>query len=108
MNIELEKVMQPDEMQRIGVANMTAEQKQALVDWGLRMYSLGQHVVADIEDIKYDGRLIVLNDGTRWEVDAVDSGTAEMWSPLDKVVVIDDEMYRLDDAEKVEVQQEDY
>ena len=72
----------------------------------MRMFSLGQHVVADIEDIKYDGRLVILDDGTRWEVDALDAVTADMWSPMDKVVVIDDEMFKLDEFEKVAVQQD--
>lgn len=72
------------------------------------MYSLGQHIVADIDDIKYDGRVIVLSDGSRWEVDAGDAFTASMWSPiLDKVIVIDNEMFKLDDSEKVCVERED-
>jgi len=73
MSIELEKLMCPDEMQRLGVGSMTEEQRKALADWGMRMFTLGQYVVADIEDIKYDGRLIILDDGTRWEVDDVES-----------------------------------
>jgi len=106
MPVELEKLMRPEEMQPLGVESMTGEQRQALLDWGMRMFTLGQYVVADIEDIKYDGRLIILDDGTRWEVDAIDASTAEMWSTMDKVVVIDDEMFKLDDTEKVGVQQE--
>ena len=98
--------MQPEEMQRLGVGSMTDEQRQVLADWGMRMFRLGQHVVADIDNIKYDGRLIILDDGTRWEVDAIDASTAELWGPMDKVVVIDDEMFKLDDLEKVSVQQE--
>ena len=85
---------------------MTEEQRLVLSDWGMRMFTLGQYVVADIDDIKYDGRLVILDDGTRWEVDAIDSSTAEMWSPMDKVVVIDDEMFKLADMEKVAVQQD--
>lgn len=107
MAVELEQVMRPEEMQRLGTESMTEAQRQTLTEWGLRMFALGQHIVADIEDIKYDGRLIILGDGTRWEVDATDAATAEMWSTLDKVVVIDDEMYKLDEMEKVAVQQEE-
>jgi len=70
------------------------------------MYQLGQHVVADIEEVKYDGRLIILDDGSRWEVESFDSSTADMWGAMDKVVVIDDEMYKLEDLEKVSVTQE--
>lgn len=106
MQLELEKLMSPEEAQRIGIESMTTEQRQALAEWGMRMFNLGQHIVADIQDIKYDGRLIILDDGTRWEVDAIDASTAELWSPFDKVVVIDDEMFKLDDLEKVSVQQD--
>lgn len=108
MTIELEKLMSPDEIQDIGLASMSETQRQALGAWGLRMYSLGKHVVADILEIKYDGRLIILDDDTRWEVRAIDSTTADLWMPSDKVVVIDDEMYKLDDMEKVGVQEEIY
>ena len=106
MLYDITKMMTPDEILDIGVELMTDDQRQALAEWGLRMYRVGQHIVADIEDIKYDGRLIVLDDGTRWEVDAVDAITADMWLTSDKVVVIDSEMFKLDELEKVSVQQE--
>lgn len=107
MSVELEKLMSPDEAQRIGIANMSEDLRKALHDWGIKMYQLGQHVVADIRDVKYDGRLIILDDGTRWEVDDTDSATAEDWSSGDKVVIIDNAMYKLDDMEKVDVEEED-
>jgi hypothetical protein len=106
MSIELEKLMRPEEMELLGVGSMTEEQRQTISNFGMRMYTLGQHIVADIEDIKYGGKLIVLDDGSRWEVDEIDASTAEMWGPFDKVVVIDNEMFKLDDLEKVAVEQE--
>jgi len=106
MTIALEKIMKPEEIERLGVEFMSEEQRQILLNWGMRMFSLGQHIVANIEDIKYDGRLIILDDGTRWEVDSVDAYIANMWSPMDKVVIIDDEMFKLDETEKVSVQEE--
>ena len=106
MPMKLENLMQPDEMQRLNVASMSEEEQQTLFNYGMRMYSLGQHIVADIQDVKYGGKLIVLDDGTRWEVEAIDSTTAELWSSFDKVVVIDDEMYKLDDTEKIGVQKD--
>ncbi len=107
MFIDIEKIMQPDEVRRIGVHVMTEEQQQALANWGMRMFALGQHVVANIDNIKYNGRLIILDDGTRWEVDELDASTSEMWDTLDRVVVIDNEMFKLDDLEKVSVQQDE-
>lgn len=106
MTSDLEKLMTPEEMRRARIDTMTEEQCRALVQWGMRMYSVGQHIVAEIEEIKYDGRLIKLDDGTRWEVDEFDADTAEMWSPFDKVVIIDGEMYKLDDTEKVTVDED--
>jgi hypothetical protein len=104
--MKLDQLMSEDEMLETGAAGLTEKQKEALTNSALRMYQLGQHVVANIDEIKYDGRLVILDDGSRWEVDSFDSGTAEMWGFLDKVVVIDDEMYKLDDLEKVSVTQE--
>jgi hypothetical protein len=106
MTHELEKLIRPEEKERMGIDSLTEKQQKALAEWGLRMFSLGQHIVADIQDIKYDGRLIILDDGTRWEVDSVDTMTAELWSAFDKVVVIDDEMFKLDDLQKVSVEEE--
>jgi hypothetical protein len=107
MSISLEKLMSPQEMQCLRIESMSEEQRQILVEWGTRMFSLGQrqNIVADIQEIKYDGRLIILDDGTRWDVESMDDMTADMWSAFDKVVIIDDEMYKLDDTEKVGVQQ---
>jgi hypothetical protein len=106
MAMTLEQLMSSEELQATGSILLTAEQQEALVYWGMRMYQLGQHVVADIEEVKYDGRLIILDDGSRWEVESFDSSTADMWGAMDKVVVIDDEMYKLEDLEKVSVTQE--
>jgi hypothetical protein len=103
--MELEKLMQPDEAREIGIASMTDRQRETLLRWGMRMYSLGQHVVGDIDEIKFDGRLIILEDGSRWEVDSIDVDTADTWSMCDKVVVIDGEMFRIEDAEKITVQE---
>jgi hypothetical protein len=106
MSIDLDRLLLNDEADRIGVASLSPAQREALAQWGMRMYGLGQHTVADIEEVKYDGRLIILDDGTRWEVNSTDSSTAEMWSVGDKVVVINDEMYKLDEFEMVNVEQE--
>lgn len=51
-------------------------------------------------------RFIVLDNGSRWEVDSLDSSTAEYWNFLDDVVVIDGKMYNLEGAESVDVTEE--
>ena len=105
--MDLFKFMNPAEVERTGASSLNPMQQQALLNWGMRMFNLGQHIVGDIDSVKYDGRLIVLDDGSRWEVDAVDASTSDLWDSSDRVVVIDDEMYRLDDLEKVSVTLED-
>jgi hypothetical protein len=100
---QLARFMKNDQMTLLGVESMSEEQCQALYDWGMSMYSLGRTVVGDIRNIKYGGRLIILDDGTKWEVDETDTTTSNLWSVYDKVIIIDDDMYKLDDSEKVEV-----
>ena len=90
----------------LGVDNMSAEQKQTLLSWGIHMYGLGQHRVAHIDTIKYDGRLVVLDDGSRWEVDASDHMTASIWSEFERVVVIEGQMFLLDENESIHVEEE--
>jgi hypothetical protein len=85
---------------------MTKEQQVALHAWGLRMFSLAEQEIGEISAIKYSGRLIVLDDGSRWEVDEIDDLTSSMWSEGDRVIVIDDRMYRLDDLESVAVEKD--
>lgn len=98
--------MTPDEVAAIGVEALSEAQRRALADWGMRMFASGQHVVEDIEAVKYNGRLIILEDGTRLEVSDVDADTADTWQPGQKVVVIDEEMYLLDELAKIVVEQE--
>lgn len=103
---ELKRLMNSDELTSINPDALNQSQRQGLLSWGLRMYRMGRAVVGDIERIKYEGQLVILEDGSRWAVDSTDALTADMWSPLDKVAVIDGEMFRLDDLEKVHVEEE--
>jgi hypothetical protein len=106
-SLDLSTIMQPDEAEQIGVETLSPEQRQALAEWGLRLFSLGQSIVSHIDAVKYGGRLIVLEDGSKWAVDELDDMTADMWGPGGRVVVIDGEMFLLDESEKVAVQPED-
>jgi len=103
---QLKKFMAADLRELLGVDGMSLAQQSAIGDWGMRMFSLGQHVVEDIDEVKYDGHLVILTDGTRWEVEDVDTGTSAMWSLMDKVLIADGEMWKLDESEKVAVTEE--
>jgi hypothetical protein len=102
---KLKQIMGSGEAHQIGVRNMTESQRVALYEWGMRMFDLGQHVTGYIDEIKRDGRLVVLDDGSRWDVDSYDASTSDLWSVGSKVVVIDDEMFLLDESEKVSVEE---
>lgn len=102
---QLKKLMEEKDFSLLMINSMNEEQIDTLYNWGLKMFGLGQSVISDIDDIKLDGRLICLEDGTYWEVDEFEAYTADMWSFGDKVLVVDDEMYKLDDMEKVSVSQ---
>jgi len=104
---DLKALMRPEEADRIGVHAMTEAQRQALTDWGRRLSSSREGVVGSIKAVKYGGRLIILNDGSRWEVDEIDDGTAELWDTGGRVVVLDGEMFLLEELEKIGVQPED-
>lgn len=53
------------------------------------MFGMDRHVFSEI--VKYDGRVAILQDGSRWEVDAIDADVCSIWDYGDHVVVIDDE-----------------
>ena len=103
----LYKLLTPPELKILNVTSMTGIQRKTLEDWGMRMYGLGKNVASEIDTIKFDGRLVILEDGSRWEVHSSDSYVADGWMSGDRVVVIDNEMFRLDDSEKVGVDEGD-
>jgi len=105
--VDLESLMSPEEATRIGVADMTEAQRQALADWARRISAFAGVASATIASVKYGGRLIVLSDGSRWEVDEMDGDTADFWGAGARIVVVGDEMYLLEDLESISVQSDE-
>jgi hypothetical protein len=62
MNFDMYKMMTSDEVVASGINKLSESEQQEILRWGLRMYGLGQHKVGDIHEIKYDGRVVVLDD----------------------------------------------
>lgn len=104
--IDVDKLFTDEEHNLLGVGAMNQQQREALKQFAVRMVSVGSAGSGEIQEIKYNGRLVILDDGSRWEVDEFDAMTSEMWMEMDRVVVIDGEMYKLDDSEKVSVEEE--
>ena len=102
---ELKKMGFPD-LKGLKLSDLSDEDVKAIFDWGMWTYGLGSSDQGSIDEIKYDGHLVVLDDGSRWEVDDGDTYTADGWCEGDEVVVINGRMYRLDELESVEVTKE--
>ncbi len=58
-----------------------------------------------IQDVIDGGRLIRLEDGSLWEVDAVDQVDSSLWLPVSNIVICDDKLINTDDNESVSARQ---
>lgn len=56
-----------------------------------------------IQAVLADGKLLELEDGSVWQVDATDRVTASLWLPPSDVIVCDDKIVNVDESEAVEV-----
>jgi hypothetical protein len=54
-----------------------------------------------IESVSDDGTIVKLEDGSVWEVDAVDAITSMLWLPVTDVIACSDKIINTDDNEKV-------
>ena len=104
--MKIYQLMQPEEQKCLQIDAMSDTQRSMLLRWAVRLMMQSQNKCGDIDAVKYDGRLIVLDDGSRWEVDETDAYTSSLWSEMDRVVIIDGEMFKLDDLERVSVEEE--
>ncbi len=102
----LESLMREEEIKSSGIEKLNELEKEALKNWFSRLHFALSPKIAEIEKIKYDGKLIILNDGSRYESE--DEYTSDMWFEGDKVLVVDGEMYKLDDLEMINVGEEDF
>ena len=101
---KLETLMNQDEIKSCGIEKLDQSEKEALRGWFFKLYTILSPKIAEIEKIKYDGKLIILDNGSKYDSD--DEYTSDNWFNGDKVLVVDDEMYKLDDLEKVGVKED--
>ncbi len=101
---KLESLMKEEEINSCGVEKLSESEREALKNWFFRLHFALSPKIAEIEKIKYDGKLIILDDGSKYE--SGDEYTSDNWFEGDKVLVNDDEMYRLQDLEMVNVEEE--
>ncbi len=58
-----------------------------------------------VQSVTDDGEIVKLEDGSRWEVDAVDTVDSALWLPATEIVVCDGKLINTDDNEKVSATQ---
>jgi len=56
-----------------------------------------------IDSVSSDGSIIKLEDGSIWQVSAIDRITSMLWLPVSDIVACDDKLINTDDNESVEV-----
>lgn len=106
MNDAILGILTDEEKNVLRLSELTQDESKIIESLLMRFYSIGSDSapkVDDIEEVEFDGKLITLQDGSKWKVEDYDAGTSDMWSYLDKIVIYEDEMYKLDDLEKVTV-----
>lgn len=106
MSFDYESLVPESWHGRLGWERLSADERSMLGQFSLYMFRLGQERTGQIVNVEYGGRLVILDDGSRWEVDSLDEYTAESWGVLTKVLIIDDKMYNLDDAEHILVEED--
>ncbi|MDX9834326.1 MAG: hypothetical protein RBT36_03830 [Desulfobulbus sp.] len=55
-----------------------------------------------IESVTSDGRIVILEDGSVWEVDPIDRIDSMLWLPVSEIVACDDKLINTDDGETVD------
>ena len=55
-----------------------------------------------VKSVSSDGEIVVLEDGSVWQVDSVDAIDSALWLPTTNIVACDDKLINTDDGETVE------
>ena len=73
----------------------------------LTLYAFAMHAFADCEDGHWiksatsNGEIVILEDGSVWQVDSVDAIDSALWLPTTNIVTCDDKLINTDDGETV-------
>lgn len=55
-----------------------------------------------VKSVSSDGEIVVLEDGSVWQVDSADAIDSALWLPTTNIVACDDKLINTDDGETVE------
>ncbi len=104
--MDLKNFFTDEEYHILSIEKMNTQQSELLGNWALRIMRLMQPEQGEITRIKYDGKLIQLTNGKRYEIDEFDAYTSDMWTEGDSVIILDGKMYNLEDAESVSCEED--
>lgn len=54
-----------------------------------------------VDAVAADGELVILEDGSVWQIDAVDAIDAMLWLPTEQVIICPGELINSDNGDKV-------
>jgi hypothetical protein len=55
-----------------------------------------------VKSVSSNGEIVILEDGSVWQVDSVDAIDSALWLPTTNIVACDDKLVNTDDGETVE------
>lgn len=106
MNETIQELVSSHWRARLNWESLSDHVRNEIVEEAFYAFLLSQHRVGVIEGVKYDGRVTVLEDGSRWEVNPLNSMTAERWGVVMDVLIMNREMYESDPNEGIPVVRE--
>jgi len=89
----------------MGLDKLSEAELDRVGQWLLNLLNLCGARKCCVDEIRGDGHLVRLDDGSMWEVSSVDAPTADLWSAMDEIIVYEGRMYRIDDSEAVDVEE---
>lgn len=54
-----------------------------------------------VKSVQADGKIVILEDGSVWEIDDTDTVDTSLWLPTTEIVICDDKLINTDDDETV-------
>ena len=95
------QLSQTQEAESRAVENSEQYIRKSLVPGDRRHSSSGCESGHWVESVSTDGQIVKLEDGSIWEVDAVDAIDSALWLPITDIVACNDKLINTDDNETV-------
>jgi hypothetical protein len=99
-------LLSAEQLNQTRLAERTAEQTQSKRATGAPPRTRGSRYSGCdsghwVQSVSNDGQIVILEDGSVWQVDPVDAIDSMLWLPVDSIVACDDKLINTDDNESV-------